>query len=471
MPRSRRPHAGPVLALLAFAQFISAIDYNIVYVALPAIGRELGFTPQTLQWVVSAYAVAFGGFLLLGGRAADILGRRRVFALALALYGVASLAGGLAASPGPMVAARAVQGLGGALLLPATLSLINTMFAEGPARSRALAVWGGAGGAGLALGSLLGGVLTSAFGWASVFFVNVPLALAAVVAAFALLPADARAARGRFDLPGALTATLGSTSLVFALVQGPEAGWASGLIAGAFLAGIAFLGLFVLVEARSAEPLMPLALFANRSLTAAMAITFIFMGTFGAQYYILTVHLQELKGYGALATGLAFLPGGLIGLVGTKVSERLLIRWGTRATLLTGMTLGAAGMAVFALGVSPQAGYASLLPGLLMIGLGQGIGWTAMFVAASTGVAPERQGIASAMASTTQQIGSAVGLAVLVAVINGGAAGAPSAGGLRLAGLIAAALTLAGAAVALTLRGPRPAPAVPGDLAAAGARD
>ncbi|NUR31356.1 MAG: MFS transporter, partial [Catenulispora sp.] len=418
--------SGPMLALLAFAQFISAIDYNIVYVALPEIGRQLGFSTHMLQWVVSAYAVAFGGFLLLGGRAADLLGRRRMFALALTLYGTASLAGGLATTPGLLVAARAVQGLGGALLLPATLSLINTSFAAGPARSRALAVWGGAGGVGLALGSLLGGVLTDALGWPSVFFVNVPLAAVAVAAAFVLFPAEP-AVRGGFDLPGAVSATLGSTLLVFGLVQGPESGWGSPIVVGALVAAVALLGLFVVIEGRSAEPLMPLRLFANRSLTAAMVITFIFMGTFGAQYYILTVYLQDLRGFDALATGLAFLPGGLMALVGTKVSERMLIRTGTRTTLLTGLGLGATGMVAFGLAVSPQGGFAVLLPGIFLISLGQGIAWTAMFVAAATGVAPERQGIASAMASTTQQIGSAVGLAVLVAVIDTGPAGGATA--------------------------------------------
>ncbi len=458
MPGSWRSRNGLMLALLAFAQFISAIDYNIVYVALPEIGRQIGFSTQTLQWVVSAYAVAFGGFLLLGGRAADLLGRRQMFAAALALYGIASLAGGLATSPALLIAARAAQGLGGALLLPATLSLINTTFTEGPARSRALAVWGGAGGVGLALGSLLGGVLTDALGWESVFFVNVPLAAVAIAATFALFPTEPRSdRRGGFDLPGALSATLGSTLLVFGLVQGPEAGWGSPTIVGALLAAAAFLGLFVTIEARSAEPLMPLRLFINRSLTAAMAVTFIFMGTFGAQYYILTVYLQDLRGFDALATGLAFLPGGLMALAGTKVSERMLIRTGTRTTLLTGLGLGAAGMITFGLALSPHGGYAVLLPGIVMTSLAQGIAWTAMFVAASTGVAPERQGIASAMASTTQQIGSAVGLAVLVAVINTGPAGAATTDGLRAAALLAAALTLAGAAVARTLRKPQAA--------------
>ncbi|WP_329521654.1 MFS transporter [Spirillospora sp. NBC_01491] len=456
-PTARR-RTGPMLALLAFAQFISAIDYNIVYVALPAIGRDLGFTAQSLQWVVSAYAVAFGGFLLFGGRAADRLGRRRMFVLALSLYGLSSLLGALAGAPWALIAARAVQGLGGALLLPATLSLINVGFAEGRPRNRALAVWGGAGGVGLALGSLLGGILTSGFGWASVFIVNVPLAAAGIAAAFAVIPADPRAGRGRgFDLPGTLTATLGGTLLVYALVQAPETGWDAPETAGALTAAALLLGLFAAVESRTANPVLPLDLLANRGLGTAMVITFVFMGTFGAQYYTLTVYLQDLRGYGALATGLAFLPGGVIGLAGTKISERLLGAAGVRRTLLAGLLTGAAGMAGLALGMAPAGGYPALLPGIALLALGQGITWTAMFVAAASGVAPERQGVASAMASTTQQIGGAVGLAALVALVNTGPGGEASIGGLRTAGWVAAAVTVVGAAIALTLRTGRPA--------------
>jgi MFS family permease len=216
------------LALLAFAMLIVSLDQYIVVVALPEIGRELAFSAQTLQSVISAYAVASAGFLLLGGRAADLLGRRRVFVAGLALYASASLVGGLAAEPELLLVARAVQGLGGALVFPATLSLVNTTFAEGHERNRAVAVWGGAGAAGLVIGVLLGGVLTQALGWEAVFFVNVPLASSAVLLAFALIPADGRRERDRsFDLPGALTATAGITLLVFALVQGPKLGWGS----------------------------------------------------------------------------------------------------------------------------------------------------------------------------------------------------------------------------------------------------
>ncbi|MFE6286228.1 MFS transporter [Streptomyces sp. NPDC057877] len=455
--------SGPLLALLAFGQFISAIDYNIVYVALPEIGRAVGFDAHSLQWVISAYAVAFGGFLLLGGRAADLLGQRRMFTVALTLYGLSSLVGGLATQPGVLVAARAVQGLGGALLLPATLSLIATSFHEGPARNRALAIWGGAGAVGLALGSLLGGILTEYLGWEAVFYVNVPLALGAAAAAFAVIPADPARERGRgFDLGGGLTATAGFTAVVFGVVQGPEEGWTSPQTLVSLLVGLALVGVFLAVEARTPHPLMPLRLLRNRSLVAAMGITFVFMGTFGAQYYFFTVYLQNVHGYGAMATGLAFLPSALTGMVGTQVSEWLLGRTGVRTTILTGLLLGAGGMTALALALSETGGYASLLPGIVLLSLGQGLSWTAMFAAAGTGVDARHQGIASAMASTTQQIGGAVGLAVLVAVAGASAdatSGPALVPGLRTAGLTAAALTLLGVATALTLRRP-PTPAI-----------
>ncbi|MEU8238109.1 MFS transporter [Actinoplanes missouriensis] len=454
-----RKAGGLLLVLLALAQFISALDYNIVYVALPEIGRELGFSTHSLQWVVSAYAVAFGGFLLLGGRAADLLGQRRMFTVALGLYGVSSLFGGLAQDPAVLLAARAGQGLGGALLLPATLSLINTTFAEGRDRNRAMAVWGGAGAGGMALGSLLGGALTSFFGWESVFWVNVPLALGAVVASFLIIPADPPRVTGRsFDLAGVLTATLGFTILVFGVVQGPELGWTSATVLAALFGGLALVGLFLIVEARTAEPLMPLALLRNRNLVTAMGVTFIFMGTFGSQYYFFTMYLQNVLGYGALATGLAFLPSALIGMVGSTVSEKLLARISARTTIAVGLLAGAAGMALLALGMSADGSFAALLPGIVPLSLGQGIAWTAMFVAAGTGVAAHHQGVASATVSTTQQIGGAVGLAALVAIASSGAAtdsGPALVPGLQTAGWVAALATVAGAAFALTLRQPR----------------
>ncbi|XVQ06962.1 MFS transporter [Spirillospora sp. CA-255316] len=461
MPASRsRP--GLALALLAFAQLIIALDFNIVYVALPEIGRELSFSDQGLQWVVSAYAVVFGGFLLLGGRASDLLGRRRMFALALALYAGSSLAGGLAQGPGLLIAARAVQGIGGALLFPATLSLVNTMFAEGRERNRALAVWGGAGASGLSLGSLLGGVLTDIFGWEAVFHVNVPLAGGAALLAFVLLVKDGPREAGRgFDLPGALAVTLGVTLFVFALVQGPEAGWAAPEILAAFAASAGLLAVFTWIEARTKDPLMPLRLFANRSLSAGMAITFTFMGTFGALPYLLTIYLQSVHAYSPLQTGLAFLVPSLAIAAGTQVGERLVGRIGLRATLLGGLVVGVPGTALMAYAISADGSYAALLPGILVSGVGQGVVWTGMWIAAASGIEAGEQGVASGMASTAQQVGGAVGLAVIVALTNSGLDGLTGdplrrelAGGIQTATYVAAAAILLGALAALALKKP-----------------
>lgn len=410
---------GATLALLAFAQLIIALDINIVFVALPEIGAGLGFSGQTLQWVVSAYTVFTGGFLLFGGRAADLIGQRRIFIFALWLYALSSLVGGLAWSPEIIIAARAVQGIGGAFLFPATLSLINRLFAEGPERNRALAVWGGAGASGLTLGSLAGGFLTGAFGWSSVFYVNVLLAGIAIIAAFAIIPRDPKRHQHRnFDLPGVLTVTAGATLLVFTLVQGPEYGWGSpAIIASAALAAI-FIIAFALIEAKSADPLMPLRLFRNRSLVAGMTITFLFMGTFGALPYFLTVLLQTVHGFTALQTGLAFLVPSIAIAAGTQLGERLATRFSTRSTLVGGMIVGAAGTALMVLGASADSSYAAIVPGLIISGVGQGIVWTAMWIAAASGVAHDEQGVASGMACTTLNIGNAIGMATLIAIAN-----------------------------------------------------
>jgi EmrB/QacA subfamily drug resistance transporter len=465
-------HLGWTLALLAFAQFIIAIDYNIVYVALPEIGRELSFSGQTLQWVVSAYAVTLGGFMLLGGRAADLLGRRRVFIIALVLYAGSSLVGGLAGSPGTLIAVRAVQGLAAALLFPATLSLVSTTFAEGPERNRALAVWAAMGGGGLAAGALLGGVLTDVFGWESTFYIFVLLACAALLAAVPLLPADpARAGAGpgrvrlgrdgaavrerRFDLPGALTATAGITLLVFVLAQGPEWGWTSPSILAAFGLGVALLVVFAVIESRSRDPLVPLRMFANPSLVAAMAITAVFGAGLGAHYYLLTVYLQDILGYDPLRAGLAYLPLTLLNIVGTKVAERLVTRAGMRAALTTGLLIGTAGMILLALAISPHSPFIVVLPGIMVAGLGMGIVWTSMWIAAGNGVAASEQGVASGMASVTHQTGLAIGTALMVAIANAGIGGLDGDAlrrelthGLTMAYYLAAGVTFLGVLIA-----------------------
>ncbi len=447
---------GPILLLLGFAQLIITVDFNIVYVALPEIGTALGFNAQTLQWVIGAYAVAFGGLLLLGGRAADLLGRRRMFVLALGIYAVASLIGGLAESTSVMIGARALQGLGGALLFPATLSLVNTTYAEGKERNRALAVWSACGASGLCVGSLLGGVLTEAFGWSSVFLVNVPLAAVAAVAAFVLIPTDATRERDRaFDLPGATAATLGVTLLVFVLVQGPESGWASPETMISLLLGVVLLAAFAMIERRSREPLMPLRLLVNPSLSTSMTIAFVFGATFSTVPYFLTVFFQTAHGYDALQTGLAFLVPAVLIAVGTQISGRIASKVGMRAILILGMTIGIIGTAAIAYGMSNTSGsYLAVLPGFALYGIGQGITWTGMWIAAASGVASSEQGVASAMTSTAMQIGTAVGLAVLVGIANPGSRGMTTSS-LQSAVYFAAAGIVLGILASLALRNRR----------------
>ena len=465
------------LALLAFAMLIVSLDQYIVVVALPEIGRELGYSAQTLQSVISAYAVASAGFLLLGGRAADLLGRRRILVTGLALYAGASLAGGLAPTPEVLLAARAAQGLGGALVFPATLSLVNTTFAEGRERNRALAVWGGAGAAGLVVGVLLGGVLTQALGWEAVFFVNVPLAGLAVALAFPLIPADReRDTDRRFDLPGALSVTLGVTLLVFALVQGPKLGWSSPAILASAAASLFLLAMFAIIERRGRDPLVPLRLLTNRNLATAVAIAFLFWATFGSVLYFLTLYFQDVHGYDALQTGLGFLLPTAIVVAGSALAGQLATRCGLKPTLVAALGVGALGALTLGLAMSPDGFYAALIPGLILLSIGDGVVFTTMFIAAGTGVADGEQGIASGIVSTSTAVGAAVGLAALVLVANSGTDGLggealriASADGLSAAVLVVAAGIAATALLALNLRpgpGTHGEPPCPRQLAA-----
>lgn len=456
------------LALLIFAAFVISIDFNIVYVALPDIGHELGFTAQSLQWVVSAYAVGFGGLLLLGGRAVDRLGARRMFVLGLAVFGLASLAGGLAGAPGVLVAARVVQGTGGALLFPATLALINNTFPAGPARSRALSLWGVAGSLGAVAGPMAGGVITNYLGWEWVFFVNAPLTLAGVFAALRVLAPDPGGyAWGGFDLPGALVATAGSTLVVFGLASGPDAGWGSARGAGALALGGLLLGAFALVERRSRDPLAPPRLVGVRSLVTMMALIFVLMGTINTMHYLFYMDVQEVLGYSALGAGLAFLPMSVASIVGAaKLLPVLLGRLGMRGALFTGVLGAGLSMAAVSAAMSARGSYSWLLPGIVLLGLFAGMVYPMVFLAGGADVPAAEQGVASALISTAQQIGGAVGLAALVAVANAGldvdAGPAPAAdlvAGLRAAGWVAAALTVGGAFLVLRLhRAQRPQP-------------
>lgn len=375
-----------LLFLLSFAMFLVSLDQYIVVVALPDIARDLGYSPQTLQSVVSAYVIASSGFLLFGGRASDLLGRRRVLVVGLFLYCAASFAGGIATSPVYQLAARAVQGLGGALVFPSTLAIINVRFPEGVERNRALGVWAGAGAAGLVIGVLLGGGLTSFFGWRSVFLINVPLAGAALFATLSLIEADGHIDRSRiFDLPGAVTVTAAISLLVVALVEGPNFGWLSPWTIGFLFAGVSLGVAFIVIERRSVDPLLPLGMLRNTWLRLGLFVATMFMATFGALLYFLSLLFQNVFGYDALQTGFAFLLPTLVVVAASAIAGRVVTAIGLRATMIGALAIGMGGAVGIAFTIGPEPSYLALVPGLVAISIGDGAMFTAMFIAAATG--------------------------------------------------------------------------------------
>ena len=420
--RDRRVDArGWLLFLMCFAMLIVSLDQYIVVVALPDIGRALGYSVHTLQLVVSAYAVASSGFLLLGGRAADLLGRRRMLATGLILYAVASFAGGMATGPATQLSARVVQGLGGALVFPATLAVITTVYRQGPDRNRALGIWGAAGAAGLVVGVLAGGLLTRYLGWSAVFFVNVPLALAALAATFVVVPQDPPRDRSRrFDLAGGLAAMSSVVLVVWALVQGPELGWSATPVGAAAVVGVLLGWVFVRIEQRARDPLIPPALVGNRFVRLAVMLAFLFMATFGSLLYFVSIYLQNVLGYDALHTGLGFVVPTTLVVAASALAGPVSTRIGLRATFAAALAIGAVGVTALAYSLVADAAYVELLPGLILAAIGDGAMFTAIFIAAATGVEPHRQGVASAMASTASGVGAAVGLALLVLLVDPG---------------------------------------------------
>jgi len=419
------PRKRGALALLAFAQLVIGLDFGIVFTALPSIGQALSFSPENLQWVVSAYTLAIGGFILLGSRAADLLGRRRMFILGLSLYAAASLLGGLAGTGAVLVAARALQGIGGALLFPSTLSLVNTTFAEGAERNKAIGIWSSAGAAGGALGVVAGGLVTSALGWEWVFFINVPLAAAAAILAPLLLARDlplaatARELWKRFDVAGAVAATVTALLLVFGLIRalGDEGDALSdaAIFAGAVVAGAAF----VLIERRAANPMLPFSLFRNRGLVTGATVAFAFMAMFGAQFYLLNLWMQQVRDFDPALSGIGTLPLSLCIVVGAQAGGRLVTRLGARTTLLLGLSTGIVGLAYMGLSLTPDGNYfTQMLPGIIVTGVGQGLTFTGMWITASAGASKQNAGIVSGITSTAQQIGAPVGLAVLVGIAH-----------------------------------------------------
>jgi EmrB/QacA subfamily drug resistance transporter len=406
------------IIILAIAQLILALDFTIIYVALPSIGQDLHFSASSLQWVVSAYALTFGGFLLIGGRMSDLLGQRRMFILAMVIFGLASLFGGFAHTQLLLIAARGLQGLGGAILFPATLSLIMSSFQEGAERNRALGIWAAMGGVGLSLGLLLGGVLTSYIGWTSTFFVNVPIALVVTLAAPFVLNENILPSKKRsFDIAGAISITSAMILIVYYLVQAPSEGWLALSCLIPALIGLVLVGVFFLIEKRTREPLIPFRLFRIRTLNAAVITAAIFSASFGTLYYFLTLYMQQALHYTAVQSGLGFLPLTLSALLGAKLVNRMLSAFGIAGTLGSGMALGVAGFMLLT-PLSPHGTFWGFLPGILIAGLGQAIVFTTMFIAAGTGIEPKDQGVSSAIVSTGQQIGSAIGLAIIMAIVT-----------------------------------------------------
>jgi EmrB/QacA subfamily drug resistance transporter len=407
------------LALLALTQFVIVLDASIVNVALPSIGRALDFSQNNLSWVVNAYTLTFGGFLLLGGRLADLLGRRRVFIGGLVLFSLASLGGGLAQSDVWLIVARGVQGLGAAIISPAALSLVTTMFAEGAERNRALGVWGAVAGSGGAAGVLLGGVLTQYAGWEWVLFVNVPIGFLAAALAPRLLPESRDSGRERvFDVAGATTVTAGLALLVYTLVDANNAGWGSTqtLVLGAI--ALVLLASFLVIESRTSHPLMPFSIFRLRTLRGADIVGLLIGMSLFAMFFFLSLYMQQVLGYDALKTGFAYLPLALNIIVSAGVASQLVTRVGFKPTLIVGLVLIAIGLVWFAQ-VSPTGSYVSdvLFPSLVTA-WGLGLAFVPVTIAAVTGTRPDEAGLASGLINTAQQVGGALGLAILAAVAN-----------------------------------------------------
>jgi EmrB/QacA subfamily drug resistance transporter len=408
------------LALLCIAQFMVVLDFSIVNIALPSMQKDLGLSTQNLQWIVSAYSLTFGGFLMLGGRVGDLYGRRKLFMAGLFLFSLSSLAGGLAYSGIWLIIARAVQGLGAALIAPTCLSLITVTFAEGEERNRAFGVMGSMASFGFAAGAILGGVLTAGPGWRWVMFVNVPIGFVAL-ALTPLLLAESRAQlkQRRLDVLGAVLVTAAVVALVYALAQGNDWGWASPSILGLLAVSVILLVAFVLVEVQTNSPLMDLSIFRQRTVTGANLVNFLAPGAFGAFIFTVTLYMQKVLGYSAIEMGLAFLPLAFVILIFSNASSRLVMRLGAKRLLITGLIITVIGLLLF-LGLSTTGMYTiTLLPGLLVIGLGMGCVFSTVVIVATAGVSDDEQGMVSGLFNTTMQVGSGLALAIIVAISYG----------------------------------------------------
>ncbi|HZT45598.1 MAG TPA: MFS transporter [Gaiellaceae bacterium] len=449
-----------VLAVTVLAQFMVILDLAVVNVALPAMKHDLHFSQDGLQWVITSYSILFAGALLLGGRLADLLGRRRLFVAGVALFTLSSLLSGLAWSAASLIVFRSLQGLGGALLSPAALSILVTTFPEGRGRNTALGVWGAASGSGGAVGVLLGGVLTSSFGWPWIFFVNLPIG-ALVLASTPFILAESRAALSHrhFDVRGATAITAGLMLLAYGIARAAQHGWGNATTIGLLAAAVALVSAFVGIEHRSPAPLLPLRIFRSRTVTAANA-TMLTVGAVGfAQFFVLTLYLQQVLHYSAIRTGVAFLGITVVVAVSSNAAQQLSTRFGARRVLVAGTLISALAGLVYA--HTPVDGhyFTDVLPGFVLGGVGLAFSFVPVTIAGMTGVAPADAGVASGLINTTRQVGGSIGLAVvttIAAAVTGNRLG-PAAldHGFHIALYTLVGVSLAGAVFAALIGRPR----------------
>jgi EmrB/QacA subfamily drug resistance transporter len=410
------PRRWEALALVCVAMFMPVLDVSIVNVALPSIKTALHVSENTLQWVLVAYTITFGGFLLLGGRAADLLGRRRMFMIGMALFALASLACGLANSIAVLIAARAVQGLGAAIVSPATLSIITTTFEEGSERNKALGIWGAMGGSGAAAGVLFGGILTKYAGWEWIFFVNVPVGALVLLLTRAVVRESRIPGLRGFDAGGAVTITSSLALLVYAISKAPDVGWATGRTIGLLIASGVLFAAFVFIETHNDAPIVPFRIFRTRTVTGANVVGFFLGAVVFANFFLLTLYVQQVLHYSALRTGLTFLAtaGTVIPVAG--LSQALVTKVGPRPVLTVGMLLITAAMIWYSQIPTHGSFVSALLPGYLLMGVGMAFAFIPMSIAALAGVEHHEAGLASGLINTSQQIGGALGVAIAATV-------------------------------------------------------
>ena len=409
-----------VLVLICLAQFMVVLDATIVNVALPSIQKDLSLSEANLQWIINAYTLVFGGFLLLGGRAGDLLGRKRVFLVGLVVFTSASLLNGLASSSGMLIGFRSLQGLGAALISPAALSIISVTFEEGKERAKALGVWAAIAIGGSAFGLVLGGWLTQSFSWPWIFFVNVPVGIAAFFLALRFVPEskDEHAHRG-YDVGGAVAVTGGLMTLVYAIVKAETKGWTSGTTIGLFVVALALLAAFIVIETRVAEPLVRLSIFRTRSLSTANLTMFLVGSGMFAMFFFNTLYIQRVLHFGPLKAGVSFLPFTAGIMISAGIASNFAPRLGVRPVAAVGMILTVLGMLLFA-HMPVHGSYASdVLPGMILASLGMGAVFMPLTLVATTGLHDEDQGLASGLFNTSQQIGGALGLAILSTIAAG----------------------------------------------------